>query len=83
MVFTGAQLTAFFENNPQMALNPTQRQRLADEGLALVSDFQDFKEDELEQAYKNMRISIPGVAAITDATGNIIAPAIQAIPPWP
>ena len=81
MVFTGAQLTAFFENNPQMALNPTQRQRLADEGLALVSDFQDFKEDELEQAYKNMRISIPGVAATTDATGNIIAPAIQAIPP--
>ena len=53
MVFTAAQTTAFFENGPQMALTNNQRQQLAAEGLVVVDDFQDFKEDELHQAYEN------------------------------
>ena len=43
MVFTNAQTTAFFENNPQMGLTPVQRQRLVSEGLTTVSNFQYFK----------------------------------------
>ena len=53
--FTQVQLTAFFTNAPQMALTDAQRNRLALEGLVLVDDFIDFKEDQLDEAAKNMR----------------------------
>ena len=69
MVFTAAQLDNFFLNGPQMGLTPAVRTRLAQEGLVTIDDFQDFKEDQLLQAYKNMRTTIPGV------------PGIPAIPP--
>ena len=45
MVFSAAQTTAFFENNPQMALTQDQRTRLAGEGLTIVLNFADFKEE--------------------------------------
>ena len=81
MVFTVAQTTSFFENGPQMDLAATQRQRLAAEGLALIPDFNDFGDDELQKAYKNMRISIPGVSAVLDPAGNIITAAIPPVLP--
>ena len=59
--FTQVQLTAFFTNALQMALTNAQRNRLALEGLILVDDFVNFKEDQLYQAAKNMRTSIPGL----------------------
>lgn len=79
--FNNPQLTAFFENGPQMGLQPNERARLANEGLVTVSDFEDFKEDQLTQALKNMRTLIPGVAAVVDAAGNKVNPAVPAIPP--
>ena len=76
MAFTNAQLTHFFENGPQMNLTAVQRARLASEGLASIEDFMDFKEDQLNDATKNMRTSIPGVPAVPDG-----AAAVPAIPP--
>ncbi len=52
MVFNAQQLTSFFQNAPQMALTVDQRNRLAQEGLATIDDFVDFKEDQLTDAFK-------------------------------
>jgi hypothetical protein len=84
--FTAANNNNFFTNGPQMSLSATVRARLASEGLETVADFDDFKEAQLTQAYKNMRTSIPGVpgiAAVTDANGNITIPAVAPIPAIP
>ena len=81
MVFNTQQLTAFFQNAPQMALSDTQRNRLAQEGLVTINDFADFKADQLSDAFKNMRTSIPGVPAVLDANGDIVTEAIPPIPP--
>ena len=84
VVFNLIQNTAFFTNGPQMNLTPEVRARLAQEGLATVNDLSDFKEEQLEQAYKNMRTSIPGSPAIPaqlDGQGNILVAAVPAIPP--
>ena len=80
MVFTATQLTAFFENNPQMALPHDARQRLAQEGLTTIDDFVDFKEEELKQAIKNLRSPIPGIPAVLDAGGNEASTAVPPIP---
>ena len=50
--FHNAQLDAFFTNGPQMALPAPIRIRLAAEGLQTMADFEDFKEDQLDQAFK-------------------------------
>ena len=55
MVFNAGQNTSFFENGPQMNLPHTVRLRLQQEGLQVVEDFQDFLDDDLIQAFKNMR----------------------------
>ena len=81
MAFNAAQQDAFFTNGPQMGLPPTVRARMAAEGLILVSDLQDFKEDQLETAIKNLKTSIPGIPAQVDPAGVVIMPAIPPIPP--
>ena len=43
-----------------MALAHRVRNRLAQEGLAEIDDFSDFKEEQLTQAFRNIRTSIPG-----------------------
>ena len=43
-----------------MALARRVRNRLAQEGLAEIDHFSDFKEDQLTQTFRNMRTSIPG-----------------------
>ena len=82
--FTNVQNDAFFTNGPQMNLTGTERARLAQEGLAVVDDLLDFKEDQIDQALKNMRTAIPGLAAVAevrDATTNaIITAAVPAVP---
>ena len=86
VAFNAQQLTNFFTNAPQMALTDGVRTRLAQEGLTLVSDFTDFKSDQLGDAYKNMRTSIPGIAGIPlvrNADGVITAEAVAAIPAIP
>ena len=79
--FTNAQTDSFFNDGPQMALPAEVRARLAQEGLSEVEDFADFKRDQIEQAFKNMRTAIPGVAAVVAARGRIVTPAIPAISP--
>jgi hypothetical protein len=84
--FSAAQLDSFFTNGPQMALSPAVRARLASEGLESINDFDDFKEDQLNQAFKNMRTtipSVPGILEVRDAEGNITTPAVAAIPSIP
>ena len=82
--FNNAQTDAFFENGPQMALTPNERARLAQEGLVLVDDFFDFKEDQLDQAFKNMRTAIPSIPAVPevrDADDNVVQAAVPMVPP--
>jgi hypothetical protein len=84
--FTAQSTTSFFENAPQMALPGPVRVRLAQEGLTTIDDFADFKSDQLDSAYKNMRTSIPGVAAVLetfDDNGNVIIPGVAAVPAIP
>jgi hypothetical protein len=86
VAFTALQLTNFFTNGPQMSLTAAVRLRLSQEGLTIVDDFADFKEDQLLDAFKNMRTSIPGIAAVPavlDADNNEIIAAIPAIAPIP
>ena len=66
ITFTNAESDNFFTNRPQMALSAQVRARLAMEGLATMADFSDFKEDQLTDAFKNMRTSIPGVPGIPE-----------------
>jgi hypothetical protein len=83
VAFTNNQLDSFFTNGPQMALTNAMRTRLTQEGLTTVDDFSDFKAEQLNDAFKNMRTSIPGVAAVPavlDNDGVVITPAIAAIP---
>ena len=91
MPLTGQQTANFFVHGTQMGLTETQRTALASQGLSVLDDFADFGKDELEQALKNMRTSIPGipavpaVPAIMHATtpGRILTPAILAVPAVP
>ena len=83
MTLTDRQHTFFFTAGVQMGLSDAQRFSLATQGLETVDDFVDFGKDELEQALKNMRTSIPGIAetpAVTGANGVITTPAVPAVP---
>ena len=83
MVFNNAQLTSFFTAGGQMALPVNVRARLSSEGLTEIDDFEDFKDDQLKDAFKNMRTSIPGLVGIpqvTNAAGNIINAAVPSVP---
>lgn len=74
---------SFWLNEDQMALTPAERTSLRSEGLGIIGDFVDFKDDELTQAFKNMRISIApvaGVNAVLDEEGAIVSKAIPNIP---
>ena len=67
-----------------MNLTAEQRRALAEQGLEVMMDFADFGRDELEQALKNMRTSIPGIPetpAVVDANGTVTTPAIPAVDP--
>jgi hypothetical protein len=80
VVFNANQLDSFFQNGPQMSLTVPVRVRLAQEGLTSITDFADFKEDQLTDAFKNMRTSIPGTAMIPAHLGPDNAVLIPAIP---
>ena len=67
-----------------MNLTAEQRRALAEQGLEVMMDFADFGRDELVQALKNMRTSIPGIPetpAVVDANGTVTTPAIPAVDP--
>ena len=55
--FNNSQLKSFFISSTQIALSSAQRSRLATKGLVTIDDFEDFKEDQLEQVVKNLRVS--------------------------
>ena len=81
VTFNRAQNDAFFGDGLQMSLTNNQRQRLVAEGLAQVSDFEDFKEEQIDDAIKNLRTPIPGVPAVVNARGRETHAAIAPIPP--
>ena len=86
VIFNAVQNASFFTNGPQMALSPQVRERLAQEGLENANNLVDFKKEQLEQAYKNMRTAIQGVpeiAAQLDNDGNVLVEAIPAVMPSP
>ena len=55
MVFTAAQMTAFFENPATMAIPHATRVQLAVEGITTVADLLDFDKDSLDQVANNLR----------------------------
>jgi hypothetical protein len=55
MVYTAAQLTAFFEEAGQMGISHETRVQLATEGIVTVDDLSEFDEDNLKQIADNLR----------------------------
>ena len=55
MVLTGAQITAFFENNDQMEIPHETIVQMQHEGLHSVTDHVDFDKDSLQQLADNLR----------------------------
>ena len=84
MPLAALQLTQFFISGVQMDLSAAMRNALAAQVLTTLDDFSDFRKEELEQAIKNMRTTIPGVPAIPAVlanNGNVLVAAVPAIPP--
>ena len=81
MPFSTNELNAFFEQAGQMALARRVRNRLTQEGLAEIDDFSDFKEEQLKQAFRNMRTSIPGAPEQPCSGRNSGVSAIEATNP--
>ena len=83
MPLTAAQTTNFFSHGTQMGLTEVQRTALAGQGLAILDDFGDFGKDELDQALRNMRTAIPGIAAVPavhhPTTNAVVTAAVAAI----
>ena len=80
-VFTPNQTTASFTNSPQVAPPNNIRARLALEGIVNVDNFDGFKEDQINQAFKNMRTAIPGILYAAAAGGAAAVPVVAAVPP--
>ena len=62
--FTPNQTTYFFMNGPKMSIPTNIRTRLFLEGIVNIDDFDDFKEYQLNEAFKNMCTSISGITVI-------------------
>ena len=82
MVFTVAQTTAFFEGADQLGLTAAQRQRLRNEGLITVEDFDNFTKEMMEIATKNCSKSTPYQVEVVDPADAtvILQPRILAVP---
>ena len=80
MVSSTVQLTLFFTNGPQVELSVVARDCLGQEGFESIKDFANFKDDQLYQAIKNMRTSIPGVASVLGALDIVMVPGVAPIP---
>ena len=81
MAFSALLLTSFSTNGPQMALSVVSHDFIGQEVLEYIKDFSDFKDEKLYQAIKNMRTSIPGVAAVIGARNIVVVPEVSPIPP--
>ncbi len=81
MPFSNAENNNFFVNGPQMNFPVPVRLRLQNEGLSTVDDFIDFHDDELNQAFKNLRTPIPGIPGIPAQVNNAGVEIIAEVPP--
>ena len=81
MVFSALKLTLFVTNGPHLALSVSACDRLGQEGFESIEDFSNFKDDQLYQAIKNTRISIPSVAAVLGAQDIVVVPGVSPISP--
>ena len=73
MVLTGAQTTAFFENQDQMGIPHETMVQMQHEGIHSVADLADFDKDSLQQLADNLRkpggrIHDPDPSAVEGAT---------------
>ena len=76
----------FWTDRDQMGLSEAARGKLKNEGLEVISDFADFREDQLKQASKNIRNPtnpIQGLPRVLDANGTEIFPAVPPVPAVP
>ena len=55
MVLTGAQTTAFFENNDQIGIPHETMVQMQHEGIHSVADLADFAKDSIQQLADNLR----------------------------
>ena len=79
--FTPNKTTAFLTNSPHMDQPKNIRARLVLEGLVNFNNFNNFKEDQLNQPFKNMRTAIPGITSVADSGGDEAIPAVDPDPP--
>jgi hypothetical protein len=73
MVFTGAQMTAFFESPDQMGIPHMMVIQLQQEGIAIINDLANFDKDSLQQLANNLhhpggRVPNPNPGAAPGAT---------------
>jgi len=77
------QQTPFWTSQDQMDLTITARRRLGNAGLVFISDFIDFKTNELKGAFKNIRTTVPAqqvIRAVVDGNGDEVFAAIPPVP---
>ena len=79
--FTPNQNTAFFTKGSQIALPNNIRAWLVLEGLVNVDNLDDFKEYQINQAFKNICTSITGITAVGAAGEAAAVPTVSPIPP--
>ena len=84
--FSNSQLTNVSTAATQMGLTAIQRTALRNEGLEILEDFENFKENEIKMSIKNVRQgipTIPGTHAILEqrnTRGSINRSAVAAEP---
>ena len=65
MVLTNAQITAFFTQNAQIALDAATFNQFAVKGIQTIDDLLDFDMDSLDQVANNLRRPAGGVGPFT------------------
>ena len=78
--FTPNQTNAVFTNGPHMDLLNKIRSRLVLEGFVNVGNFNDFKEYQLNQAFKNTNTAIPIIPDVAAAGGATSVPDVAPVP---
>ena len=79
MSFTFNEFNDFFEETGQVKLSQKVGDQQALEGLVAIEDFVDFKQDQLTQAFCNMKTLITRVPAQPRSGRKIELPAIAPI----
>ena len=74
MVFNAAKMTISFINGPQIDLYMDISDWLAQQLVVVVEGFEYFKSDQLYEAIKNLRMTMPGILYQLDTNGGVLVP---------